>query len=359
MRPFGRAFLPGPADIHPEVLEATLEPMYYTFGPRMQTMMAELQPRLQRLYGTAQTVFISTTAATGLMEASIRNGVRQRVLVVCGGYFGEMYARVAEGCGKEVLRAVVPDGTTLEPDHLARFLEGPEVDAVALVHSESSTGALAALPELAKVVHSRPGTMLMVDGVTSLGAMPIEFDAWGIDFMFTGSQKALALPPGIAIGTASARFLERAERIWDRGWYLSVPHLVNAARRNFPLTTPALPVYHALHRQLQRIEDAGGLGIRYQRHAAMAAMLCHWVEQRPALRILAAPGRRSPTVSAIVLPEGLNAGDVVAALEARDWIIAPGLAPLADRVIRIGHMGDLEPAHLEGLLAELAALVGD
>jgi aspartate aminotransferase-like enzyme len=359
MRPFGRAFLPGPADIHPEVLEATLEPMYYTFGPRMQAMMAELQPRLQRMYGTTQTVFISTTAATGLMEASIRNGVRQRVLVVCGGYFGEMYARVAEGCGKEVLRAVVPDGATLEPDQLARFLEGPDVDAVALVHSESSTGALAALPELARVVRSRPGTMLMVDGVTSLGAMPVEFDAWGIDFMFTGSQKALALPPGIAIGVASAGFLERAERIRDRGWYLSVPHLVNAARQNFPLTTPALPVYHALYRQLQRIEDAGGLGVRYQRHAAMATMLHRWVDQHSALRILAAPARRSPTVSAIVLPEGCRAGDVVSALEARGWIIAPGLAPLADRVIRIGHMGDLAPSHLEALLAELAAVLGD
>ena len=273
MRPFGRAFLPGPADIHPEVLEATLEPMYYTFGPRMQAMMAELQPRLQRMYGTTQTVFIATTAATGLMEASIRNGVRQRVLVVCGGYFGEMYARVAEGCGKEVLRADVPMAQTLEPDHLARFLEGPEVDAVALVHSESSTGALAALPELAKVVHAHPGTMLMVDGGHVARRHAHRVRRVGHRLHVHRVAEGAGPAARHRDGTASARFLERAERIWDRGWYLSVPHLVNAAQRNFPLTTPALPVYHALQRQLQRIEAGGGLAARYQRHAAMAARL--------------------------------------------------------------------------------------
>jgi aspartate aminotransferase-like enzyme len=356
MRPFGRCFLPGPTDVLPEVLEATLEPMYFTFSQRMQDVLADMQPRLQRMFGTSQTVFISTSAATGLMEAAIRNGVRRRVLVICGGYFGEMFARVAEGCGKEVLRAVVPHGQTLEPDQLAQFLEGPAVDAVALTHSESSTGALAPLPELAEVVHRRSGVMLLVDGVTSVGAMPMAMDQWGVDFLFTGSQKALALPPGIAIGACSPRYLERAEQIWDRGFYLSVTHLVNAARRNFPLTTPALPVYHALHHQLRRI-DATGLEPRFARHVAMAALLHAWVEAHPAVSLLAGARHRSPTVSALRLPEGRTAPEVVAEMEHRGWLIATGLAPLTDQVIRIGHMGDLEPVHLEGLLADLNAVL--
>lgn len=353
MRPFGRNFLPGPTDVHPEVLEATLEPMYFGFSPRMRDLLADMQPALQQMFGTRETVFIATSAATGLMEAAVRNGVRRRVLVVCGGYFGEMFARVAEGCGKEVLRAVVPHGQTLEADQLSQFLEGPDVDAVALVHSESSTGALAPLPELAEVVRRRPGVLLLVDGVTSVGARPMAMDAWGIDFLFTGSQKALALPPGIAIGAASARFVERAGQAPDRGFYLSVTHLLGAARRNFPLTTPALPVYHALRRQLQRIEAAGGLEARFARHAAMAAALHTWVGERPGLQLLAPAHRRSPTVSAIRLPEDRAAPEVVAAMERSGWLIAVGLAPLADRVIRIGHMGDLEPGHLAGLLADL------
>jgi aspartate aminotransferase-like enzyme len=353
MKPFGRCFLPGPTDVLPEILEATLEPMYFTFSQRMQDVLADMQPRLQRMFGTSQTVFISTSAATGLMEAAIRNGVRHRVLVVCGGYFGEMFARVAEGCGKEVLRAVVPHGQILAPEQLAQFLEGPDVDAVALTHSESSTGALAPLPELAEVVRRRPDVMLLVDGVTSVGAMPMAMDRWGVDFLFTGSQKALALPPGIAIGACSPRYLERAEQMWDRGFYLSITHLVNAARRNFPLTTPALPVYHALHRQLRRIDETGGLEPRFARHAAMAALMQDWVESQKAVSLLAAAGRRSPTVSALRLPEGRQAPAVIAEMEQRGWLIATGLAPLTDQVIRIGHMGDLEPAHLGGLLADL------
>jgi predicted phosphoserine aminotransferase len=356
MRPFGRNFLPGPTDVRPEILEATLQPYYFGFAERMQQLIAGVQPGLQEMFGTSQPVFLSVSAATGLMEAAIRNGVRRRVLVVCGGYFGEMFARVAEGCGKEVIRAHVPLGKTLEPDQLEVFLEGPPVDAVALVHSESSTGALAPLAELARVVKRAPGRLLLVDGVTSVGAVPVKMDDWGVDFLFTGSQKALALPPGIAMGAVSPALLERAERLDDRGWYLSATHLVGAAKKHFPLTTPALPVFHALEAQMQRVAATGGLAARIERHARMAAMVYAWAP-RQGLRVLADEGRRSPTVTALELPEGRDAAAIVRAMESRDWLIATGLAPLAQRVIRIGHMGDLEPPHLEGLLAELGAVL--
>ena len=357
MRPFGRNFLPGPTDVRPEILEATLQPYYFGFAERMQRLLAGVQPGLQEMFGTTQPVFLSVTAATGLMEAAIRNGVRRRVLVVVGGYFGEMFARVAEGCGKEVLRASVPLGKTLEPDQLAAFLEGPRVDAVALVHSESSTGALAPLEALARVVKQVPDRLLLVDGVTSVGALPVKMDAWGIDFLFTGSQKALALPPGIAMGAASPALVERAGRLDDRGWYLSVTHLVGAARKHFPLTTPALPVFHALEAQIQRIAATGGLAPRIERHARMAAIVHEWAASH-GLRVLADAGRRSPTVTALELPEGKDAAAIVRAMEERDWLIATGLAPMAQRVIRIGHMGDLEPVHVEELLAELATVLG-
>lgn len=356
MRPFGRNFLPGPTDVRPEILEATLQPYYFGFGEQMQRLMARIQPGLQRLFGTSQTVVVSVSAASGMMEAAIRNGVRHRVLCVCGGYFGELFARIAEGCGKEVLRLNVHPGQTLEPDQLAEFLDGPEIDAVTVVHSESSTGALAPLPELARVVRARPGVMLLVDGVTSIGAMPVEMDAWGIDFLLTGSQKALALPPGLAMAAASPRLLERAQSQGDRGFYLSMTHLVGAAKRHFPLTTPALPVFHALDRQIERIDASGGLAPRFARHAAMAKQTSEWAEGR-GLGVLATAGRRSPTVTAIELPAGRASGDVVAAMEQRDWLIASGLAPNVDRLIRIGHMGDLEPTHLAALLAELATVL--
>jgi aspartate aminotransferase-like enzyme len=354
MRPFGRNFLPGPTDVHPEVLEATLKPYYFGFAEQMQALMQEMQPGLQRLFGTSQPVVISVSAATGLMEAAVRNGVGHRVLCVCGGYFGELFARIAEGCGKEVLRLNVHPGSVLEPDQLAQFLDGPTVDAVTLVHSESSTGALAPVPELARVIRERSDALVLVDGVTSIGAMPVEMDAWGVDFMLTGSQKALALPPGIAMGAASPRFMERAQTQPDRGFYLSMTHLVGAAKKLFPLTTPALPVFHALARQLERIEAGGGLGARFARHAEMARLTVEWARTQ-GLALLAHEGRRSPTVTAIDISPRAKAGDVVRALEQRNWLIATGLVPMVDRLIRIGHMGDLEPVHLKALLAELTA----
>lgn len=353
MRPFGHGFLPGPTDVHPDVWQAMLDPMYFTFSSRMQEVIHEIQPLLRQMFGTSAPVMISTSAATGLMEASIRNGVRETVLVVVGGYFGEMYARVAEGCGKEVIRINVPPGATLEPEQLALFLDGPEVDAVALVHSESSTGALAPLPDLVRVIREHTDALVLVDGVTSVGTMPIEAEGWDLDFIFTGSQKALALPPGIAVGAASPRFMARAESTPDRGWYLSATHLAGAARKDLPLTTPALPVYHTLLAQVRRIAATGGLEARYARHDQMAARMEEWAATRQDVQLMARAGRRSRAVSALTLPPERKAGEVVGELERRGWLIATGMAPLSDSVIRIGHMGDLTLEHLNALLVQL------
>ena len=222
MSDFGRNFLPGPTDVRPEVLAAQVQPMFPHRGPRMQGLLAGMQPALQACFGTVQPVFVATCSGTGLIEAAIRSGVRERVLVPVGGYFGEYFARIAESCGKQVFRVEVHPGTAITPAQLEQFLEGPAVDAVAVVHSESSTGALADIPALAQVVKARKDLLLLVDGVTSVGAMPIEMDRWGADFYCTGSQKAMALPPGLAMGAASERFQERAARQDDAGYYQSV-----------------------------------------------------------------------------------------------------------------------------------------
>ena len=165
------------------------------------------------------------------------------------------------------------------------------------------------------------------------------------------------MPPGLAMAAASPRLDGAGPAQDDRGFYLSMTHLVKAPQsRAFPLTTPALPVFHALDEaDASGSTPAGGLAPRFARHAAMAKRAAGWAEER-GLRVLAAANRRSPTVTAIELPPGKNIGRPwCAALEQRDWLIASGLAPNVDRLIRIGHMGDLEPSHLEALLGELAA----
>lgn len=357
MTEFGRCFLPGPTDVRPEIYAAMAQPMFFHRSPRMVALLKEIQPSLQVMFGTARPVFTATSSATGLMETAIRNGVRDRVAVVTGGFFGEMFARVAEACGKEVVRIGVPHGQALEADQLEELLDGPKVDAVALVHSESGTGALAPLRELAGVVKRRRDLLLLVDAVTAAGATPIEMDAWGVDFIFTGSQKALALPPGLAIGAASEAFVARAREIPARGYYFDVATFVEEAETGLLAHTCAIPLYRALEQQLADIAATGGWPARWARHAAMLAQLEGWVAARPHTAILAPPGKRSPAISAIRLGEGVDPLAVTQGLAGLGFQLGTGLGSLAREVIRIGHMGDLEPVHLAALLEAIDSLV--
>ncbi|HEY8105225.1 MAG TPA: aminotransferase class V-fold PLP-dependent enzyme [Gemmatimonadales bacterium] len=319
-------------------------------------LFASLQPPLRRLFRTSQPVLITASSASGMAEAAVRNAVDRRVLVVVGGFFGDWLARIAEACGKEVVRLSVTPGRTLEPDQLERLLDGPPVDAVALVHSDTSTGALAPLAELARVVRARSNALVLVDAVTSVGALPVESDAWGLDFVFTGSQKALALPPGLGLAVASERMRERAALRPDRGWYFDLLKYDEAARTSRPTQTPALSLIYALERQLGRIEAEGGVEARWRRHRAMLDVMERWAGEHPEFPLLAGPGRRSWAVSALTPPPGLTVPDILTRMRVRGFALAGGLGDLADRVIRIGHMGDLEPGHLEAMLGELAGL---
>jgi aspartate aminotransferase-like enzyme len=319
-------------------------------------LFASLQAPLRRLFRTTQPVLITASSASGMAEAAIRNAVEHRVLVVVAGFFGEWFARIAEACGKDVVRLSVPPGRTLEPDQLGQLLDGPPVDAVALVHSDTSTGALVPLAELADVVRSRSGALLLVDAVTSVGASPVETDRWGLDFVFTGSQKALALPPGLGLGVASARLLERARQQRDRGWYFDLLKYDEAARTSRPTQTPALSLIFALERQLRRIEAEGGVEARWRRHRAMLEVMERWAEAHTEFGVLAQPGRRSWAVSALIPPMGLRVPEALRLMRARGFTLAAGLGDLAERVIRVGHMGDLDPPHVARMLEELADL---
>lgn len=323
----------------------------------MHALLAAMQPALQTCFGTVQPVFVATCSGTGLIEAAVRSGVRERILVPVGGYFGEYFARIAEACGKEVYRVEIHPGTAITPAQLEQFLEGPAVDAVAVVHSESSTGALADVAGLAEVVRRHKDVLLLVDGVTSVGAMPIEMDRWGADFYCTGSQKAMALPPGLAFGAASQKFLERANTQADAGFYLSVKKLAAIARDHLPFWTPAVTLILSLECQLSRIAASGGWAARWERHRRMLALMETWTAARPDLRLLARAGARSPAISSLVLPASRKPAEVISALAESGYLIGGPLESRQQDVIRIGHMGDLEPVHLSALLALLAEVL--
>ena len=358
MTGFGRNFLPGPTGVHPDVLASLTAPMFAHYWPQMRPYLDEIQPSLQAMFGTERPVFTVTCSGTGMMEMAIRNSVRRRVLVIVSGFFGEYFAKIAEECDKEVIRVSVPFGQTLEPDQLEALFDGPPVDTVALVHSESSSGALAPLEGLAAMVRRQKDVMLLVDGISSAAAVPIEMDRIGVDFMITGSQKALSLPPGLAFGAVSARLEERAKKIDDAGHYFSVTRWLKMTRDRLLFETPALSIYMGLLCQIRRIAAAGGWPARWERQAALADRMWGWMRAHPNLKALAPEGRRSPTVTALDLGAGRDARPVISALEAKGYLITWAVdATALGSVIRIGHMGDTEVGHLEAMLAELEPLL--
>jgi aspartate aminotransferase-like enzyme len=353
--PFGRSFLPGPVDVHPDILRAMLGPVIG--WPGMGALMSEMEAPLRRLFGSVRPVLIGTCSGTGFMEAAVRNGVRERMLAVVGGYFGERFAQVAESCGRHVVRAVVSPGDVLTPAHLERFLQGPPIDAVSIVHSETSTGILAPLAELSAVVRRHDDIVTLVDAVSSVGAVPLESDLHHLDFVFTSTQKALGLPPGLALGVASPRMMERARASAERGWYGDLENLERATREHFPTQTPAVPQLYALAEQLRRIEARGGLEARFAHHRAMAERVAAWCEEEEAVSLVGRNGFRSPTVSVIRLSGGITAAAFIEAVAACGFRIAPGLPPLAEQHIRIGHMGDLTLDHLDALLEVMTGVL--
>jgi aspartate aminotransferase-like enzyme len=341
----GHSFLPGPSEVHPSVLTAMVqpEPEDAHRNPQDQSLA------LKALFRTSRDVMLAAASATGMMEAAIRSGVEERVLVVIGGSYGERFAQVAQACGKDVVRAMVPPGRTLEAEHLVQFLDGPEVDAVALVHAESSTGSLTPLEELARVVHSRKDVHLLVDAAGSLGGSPVETDLWQLDFVFACSEKALALPPGLALGVASERLLARACKLSGRGHCLDLVQLV----RNPDHSAKALPQAAALAVQLERIAAEGGIEARWKRHHEMLELVEEWVLLHPHFTLLPPEGRRSWTVSCLKTPEGRSGEMIVQQMKERGWRIGAGVGDLRDTTIRIGHMGESTQAHLGALLADL------
>ena len=364
MTPFGRFFLPGPTEVHPEVLAAQNRPVMGHRGSELSSMLAEIDPMLRRVFRTERPVYVSTSSATGFMEAGIRNGVRRRALALVNGAFSARFRDLVHDCAREVETYEVEWGEAHDPAEVERRLSEGGFDAVTVVHSETSTGVLNPLADIAEAVRRAERAageeiLLLVDGVTSVGGGLVETDGWQIDWILTGSQKALALPPGLAFGSASPRMLERAADLPGRGQYFDLLEFDRYWKKHQTPNTPAISLFFALLAQLRRIE-AEGVETRAQRHADMAERCWSWTESEGAARgfsLFAPDGLRSPTVTAIRVRPDLPGSEITARLKRRGYTIGSGYGKLKDATIRIGHMGDHTLDGLNQLLVELEEVV--
>jgi aspartate aminotransferase-like enzyme len=348
-------FLPGPTEVDAELRERMARPLVGHRSPAFVAIVADVCVRLRELFLTAQPAAFETCAATALMEAGVRNLVPRggRSLHLVAGAFGERWQQIAASCGRATSALEVPLGRAHDPAVLRDALaNGPRVDAVCITHNETSTGVIEPLRELAAAARTAaPDALLLVDAVTSLAGAPLRTDDWGLDFVFAGTQKCLALPPGITVYALSARARERAARVDERGFLLDLPRALRETNAGKTIATPCVPLVQALQRQLERI-GAEGLAARWARHAAMREATLAWAASRGFLPFVADAAARSPSVSCI----DARGGDVAAlAQRASDagFEIDQGYGTLKGRAFRIGHMGDHDLERLQQLLAAL------
>jgi aspartate aminotransferase-like enzyme len=357
---FGKFFLPGPTEVKPEILATMTRPMISHRGSEIETMMTRIDERLQKVFRTTTPVFTVTSSATGLMEGGVRNAVKSRLLCLINGAFSKRFHKAAVNSGIPCDKLEIEFGQAHTPEMLADALKKADYDTVSVVHSETSTGVLNPIKELTEVARASGDVVMVIDTVSSMAAAPIECGAWDLDYVLTGSQKALALPPGLAFCAANERIMERAKASKMRGLYFDLVEIHSSWTKHQSPNTPAVSLLYALDAQLEHMMSEG-MEARWARHAAMAQRTWRWVdEQRAAgrdLRVLAPEGYRSPAVTCISAPAGRTGPQIVSAMKAKGFVITPGYGEAKDTMIRIGHMGEHTVEELDVLLDALNSVL--
>jgi len=357
---FGTFFLPGPTEVRDEIMAAMIQPMIPHRGSQFEMLFERCQQGLRPLFMTDRPVYINSSSATGMMEAAIRGAPPGRILCLVNGAFSERFALIASMCGREVDRYEVSWGQVHLIPQLEERLSMRKYVEITVVHSETSTGALNDVRSISDCAH-RHKVLCLIDSVSGLGGAELRFDEWKLDYVLTGSQKALALPPGLSFAVASASFVDQAANTPGRGVYFDVVELDAYARRNQTPSTPALTLFYALEAQLKSIA-AEGLEARWARHKAMAARTQEWLakisdETGRKLANIAPLVSQSPTISAIRLPSDLTAETFTGAVAKRGIVVGNGYGKLKSSTFRIGHMGDHTVQTLERCLAACSSVL--
>ncbi|MCY3907843.1 MAG: alanine--glyoxylate aminotransferase family protein [Anaerolineaceae bacterium] len=352
-----RLVLPGPVEVRPEVLQAQTAWMIGHRTAAFEELFARLQRKLRQVFLTDYRVYVSGSSGSGLWEGALRNSVRpdRKVLHLTAGAFSERWAQVSRANGLHADVIAVDWGQAHDPQMVRDALQRERYDALCVVHNETSTGVTNPLHDIAGVLRDHEETLLLVDTVSGLAGAELRVDDWGIDVALTSSQKALALPPGIAFGSVSDRVLERAATIEHRGYYFDFLELEKSLLKNNTPTTPPVALMFAADLQLDDIL-AEGLAARWARHLHMRDRMHTWMRARD-FGFYAQAGRRSPTVTAVENTRGIDVGAMAEFMAGRGFAMDTGYGKIRGLTFRVAHMGDMQAEELDEILAGLEAFL--
>ncbi|MGH3077426.1 MAG: pyridoxal-phosphate-dependent aminotransferase family protein [Gaiellaceae bacterium] len=355
----GKRYLmaPGPTPVPPEVLAAGAEPVLHHRGPDFREVMRRCLGRLQQVLQTENDVLLFTASGSGAFESAVVNLLSpgERVLAVSAGEFGERWATIAASYAADVQDLRYAWGETPRAEDVRARLEETGAGIVFLVHSETSTGVVADVHSLARAAREA-GAIVVVDAVSSLGAVPLETDSWELDVVVSGSQKALMTPPGLSLTSVSPAAWDRCARTTTPRFYFDWAKLRASLETGTTPFTPAVSLVMSLDIALGLLLEEG-LEAAFARHAALGRA-CREGAKAMGLELFSPDEERSAVVTAILTPEGVDARELVLALRDRFGItVAGGHGDLAPRMFRIGHIGYYDVFDITTALAAVELLL--
>ncbi len=338
---------PGPTPIPPEILLAMAQPIVYHRAPVYEKLLQEVRENLKYVFQTKKEVLIFASSGTGAMEGAVTNTLcpGDKAIVIQGGKFGERWANICKAYGVKSLVMPVEWGQGIDPGKIDQALkEDPSIKAVLTQATETSTGALYPTKEIAAIVAKYPGTIMVVDGISHLGAVELPMDEWKLDIVVAGSQKALMLPPGLAFAAVSDKAWGFVEKSTLPKFYFDFKKELKNITQNQSAYTPAISLVVGLAESLRRIR-AEGLEKIFARHALLAKATRGGMK---ALGLaLYAPGAYSNAVTAVVAPPGVDGQKVVKILREKHHLtIAGGQDQAKGKIFRIAHMGFIDRADI-------------
>jgi len=351
-----RLFIPGPVKVNEDVLQQLARPTLGHRGKEYAQLHKETVDMLKEILFTEQNVFLSTSSASGVWEAAIRNCVVPAETVLCTmcGAFSDKWADVARSCGRKVDELKVDWGKPTLPEMIDSKLASGKYAAITLMHNETSTGLTNPVGQISKMLRQKyPDVLVFVDSVSGMVGLPLKFDEYGWDVAFASVQKAFAIPPGLAVAAVSNRALEKSKSVPGRGYYFDFQAIAKSAEKNQTLTTPAIPHIMALNYQCEKLL-AEGMENVWERHCKMGEFVRSWAKEKFAL--FCDEPYASNTLTAVMNTRGINVAETINAIqEKHNTIFGNGYGKLKEETFRIAHMGDITLDDLKELLGWIDA----
>lgn len=348
--------IPGPVEVSDKTFQAFRSPMIGHRGQGFKDLYAKIQPQLQTLLSTKQLVYLSTSSAWGVMEGALRNLVSKKVLCCMCGAFSDKWFDVAKRCGKEAEALQVEWGSPIRAEEVDKKLATGQFDALTLIHNETSTGVMSPLSQIAALKEKYPDVMFIVDAVSSMSAVKLDFDALRIDVLLAGTQKAFALPPGLAVFCCSPAALAKAANAKDRGYYFDFLEFEKNAQQNMTPSTPSIGHVYALSSKLDDF-FAEGLDARYARHRKLSQMTRDWAA-RHGFNLY--PEKDFESVTLTCVSNGARPGGRVVdvpklqkLVKDQGFLIDGGYGKIKGKTFRLSNMGDETEASMNQLYAAL------